>query len=307
VLAGLPLAALRRRLMVRRSMPVMGTMAELTVVHHDTPLAERAIDAAFDVLRRVERQMTRFSDGSDIGRANLAAGREGVAVAPATATVLARALEWASASDGRFDPALGSVIELWDVADRHQPPPAGAVQPLAGRQFWRHVDLARGPRSTTVRFTDPGVRLDLGGIAKGHGVDLAVRALREAGVTDAIVNVGGDLYALGEAPDGGPWSVGIRSPHQADVMAATLKISDRAVATSGDYAQYFTWHGHRYHHLMDPTTAVPRGGPLHSVTVQADRCIDADAAATATFGLPRGEAERLVRSLVPRAEVLPLA
>lgn len=302
-LAALPLVELRRQLMVRRTLPVMGTLADVTVLHHDTARAERAIDAAFDVLRRVEWQMTRFSATSDVGRANLAADRDGVAIGPETGLVLRRALAWASATDGRFDPALGSVTELWDVANRHQPPSEVAVHRLAGQRFWRHVDLD----DRRVRFTERWVRLDLGGIAKGHGVDLAVRELRRLGVGRAIVNVGGDLYAMGEAPDGGPWSVGVRSPHDADAVATTLRITDRAVATSGDYARFFTWRGHRYHHLMDPTTAEPRTGPLHSVTVQADHCIDADAAATAVFGLPRPAAERVARTLVPRAEVLPLA
>ncbi len=307
VLAALPLAITRRRLVVRRSVPLMGTMAELTVVDRDTRRAEAAIDAAIAELRRVERQMTRFSAGSDVGRANAGAARDGIPIAPETAGVLERALSWASATDGRFDPALGSVIELWDVANRHEPPPATAVRPLAGRGFWHHVDLSHAGRTAAVRFTDPRVRLDLGGIAKGHGVDRAVAALRDHGVTQAIVNVGGDLHALGHAPDGDPWAVGVRSPDDERVLATTLHIADRAVATSGDYAQYFTWHGRRYHHLMDPATAVPRSGPLHSVTVQADHCIDADAAATAVFGLGGATAERLVRRLVPGAEVLPLA
>ncbi len=303
VVASLPLALRRHQVVARRSMPVMGTIADLTVVHHDERAAQDALDAAMDALRRVEWSMTRFRTTSDIGRANAAAARDGVPISAATASVIATALRWAEATDGRFDPGIGSVVELWDVAHHHAPPAEALVRPLAGRGFWRHVDVAPTSRGNMVRFTERDVRLDLGGIAKGYGVDVAVQRLRDRGVAHAIVNVGGDLYALGHAPDGEPWRVGIRSPHTEETVALTLEVSDQAVATSGDYAQFFDWQGRRFHHLMDPATAVPRTGPWHSVTVQTDRCIDADAAATASFGMDQLAAEQMVRHLARSAQV----
>lgn len=296
VMAALPLAA-RRPQVVRRTVPVMGTFADFTVVHRDQRRSAAAIDAAVDELLRVERTMSRFRADSDIGRANAEAARDGVAIGDPTAAVLESALGWAQRTEGRFDPALGSVVELWSVTERHAPPAAAATRPLAGRGFWRAVDLDRRPGVATVRFTDRDVRLDLGGIAKGHAVDRAAAALRARGIRDAIINVGGDLMALGTAPDGDPWTVGIRSPRDPDALVGTLRVTDRAVATSGDYAQGYVWRGRRYHHLMDPGTASPRRAALHSVTVAADRCIDADAAATAVFGLTGAAAAALVRDV----------
>jgi FAD:protein FMN transferase len=307
VVATLPTALRRHQAVARRGVPMMGTMADLTVVHRDERVAQQALDAALDALRRVEWSMTRFQSASDIGRANALAAQDGVPISADTTAVLIAALRWAEASNGRFDPALGSVVELWDVANHHAPPPSGRIQPLAGRGFWHHVDVTTTATGGVVRFTDRDVRLDLGGIAKGHGVDVAVQTLRDHGVMHAIVNVGGDLYALGNSPAGEPWRVGIRSPHDPDAISATLAVTDQAVATSGDYAQFFDWKGQRFHHLMDPTTAVPRLGPRHSVTVQADHCIDADAAATATFGLDRPAAEQMIRRLTRSATVLPLS
>lgn len=307
VVASLPLAISRRTVVARRSVPMMGTIAELTVVHRDERVAQESIDAAIDALRRTEWTMTRFSAASDIGRANAGAAREGVPISSETGRVLMRALQWAEASEGRFDPAIGSVVELWDVANRHEPPPSATVRPLASRGFWRKIDLSSHGGELAVRFEDRDVRLDLGGIAKGYGVDRAVRALRERGVEHAIVNVGGDLYALGDAPDGDRWRVGIRSPHDARLVATTLHVSDQAVATSGDYAQFFRWRGRRYHHLMDPETAGPRVGTVASVTVQADACIDADAAATAAFGLDDDAARRVVHRIAHTARVITMA
>lgn len=306
VTLSLPLALRRRTMLIRRTLPLMGTLAEVQVAHHDMRLAEDAIDAALAELLWVERTMTRFRPDSDIGRANLGAAREAVTVTPATAAVIAAALRWAEATDGRFDPALGAASELWDVLNRTSPPAEAPVRHLAARGFWRKVDVDRFRGTPVVRFHDPELRLDLGAIAKGYAIDRATAALRARGIHDAIVTVGGDLFASGRAPGGGPWHVGIRSPHDRAALAATLEVSDRAVATSGDYERYFQWHGVRYHHLIDPETAAPRRTSVHSTTVLADRCIDADAAATTVFGMPQEDAVRIVRRSAAGAEVISL-
>jgi len=302
----LPLALRRRIAVTKRTIPVMGTIAEIQVAHRDVRVAERAIAAAIAELQWVDRTMTRFTTTSDIGRANLVAAREAVTIRPETALVVRRALDWASASDGRFDPAIGEVSELWDVLHRHEPPPAAQVTRLAGRGFWRKVDISAFHGAPAVRFDDRDVHLDLGAIAKGYGIDRAVDALRARRIAHAIVTVGGDLYALGGSPEGEPWKVGIRDPHDLAALSATLDVADRAVTTSGDYERFFRWRGVRYDHLMDPATAAPRRTPVHSLTVIGDRAIDADAASTSGFGLSREAATALARRMIPGAEAIPL-
>jgi thiamine biosynthesis lipoprotein len=306
VALSLPLALRRHVALVKRSVPLMGTIAEIQVAHKDERFAEDAIDAAIAELLWVERTMTRFRSDSDIGRANIGSGRDGVLVSPETAVVIAAALHASSVSDGRFDPAVGAASELWDVLNRHEPPEHDRVQRLAARGFWRKVDLSTHAGSSAVRFDDRDLHLDLGAIAKGYGVDRATGVLRARGVKHAIVTVGGDLFALGKSPEGEPWTVGIRSPHDRHALAATLRVSDRAVATSGDYERFFRWRGMRYHHLIDPATAAPRLTPFHSATVLASRCMDADAASTSVFGLPHDAALVIARRLDPSAEVIPL-
>ena len=307
VALSLPAAILRRHVsLVKRRLPLMGTIAEVQVAHRDERFAEDAIDAAIAELNDVERTMSRFIPASDIGRANLGASRDGVRIAAETGVVIAAALKASSASDGRFDPAVGEVSELWDVLNRHEPPAINRIQRLAARGFWHKVDLTERSGSAVVRFNDPDLHLDLGAIAKGYGIDRATSALRRRGVEHAIVTVGGDLFALGNSPDGEKWTVGIRSPHDRNALATTLRVSDRAVATSRDYERFFRWRGHRYHHLMDPETAAPRNTGFHSATVLADHCIDADAASTSVFGLPRDAAIRIARRIDPSADVIPL-
>lgn len=297
----------RQRQVVRRSVPVMGTVAEIAVVLRDERKAHRAIDAAVDELREVERRMTRFQAGSDIGRANLAAFGSAVAISPATAAVVSEALRWACAAGSRFDPCIGRATELWDVVRRDAPPQPGAVRRLAGRDLYRGLELGRTAAGDVLVFHDADIAVDLGGIAKGYGVDRAVQALRSWGVTDALVNVGGDLYALGSSAEGDPWRIGIRSPSEPARIAGTLRLRDRAVATSGDYEQYFEHGGRRYHHLLDPTTAAPRVAGTHSLTVAADTCMSADAAATAVFGLAPAEARSVIARVARDAEIVNLA
>jgi thiamine biosynthesis lipoprotein len=305
VVGSLPLAVTRRReRTIRRTLPVMGTIADFAVVHADPRYGHAAIDAAMAELQRVERTMTRFAATSDVGRANLAAARGPVAVSPETAHVVARALAWAEASDGSFDPAIGGAVELWDVNHRHAPPPERDVRPLAGRRLFAHVEVGRDGGDSLLRYHDADVRLDLGAIGKGFAVDRAVAVLREWGIAAAIVNVGGDLYALGAAPDGEAWRIGIRDPGDAGATLGTVLLEDAAIATSGTYAQFFRSGGHLYHHLLDPATAAPRETPVRSLTVQAARCIDADAAATALYGMTTAGAERVLARVAPDARVV---
>jgi thiamine biosynthesis lipoprotein len=304
VVAAVPLAG-RRAARVRRSVPAMGAVADLAVVHRDERYAHAAMDAAVREIRRVEARMTRFRPDSDVGRANRFAAADGVPVSAETALVLAAALRWAEATDGGFDPALARVVDLWDVKHRHAPPPAAEVRRMAGRRLYRALDLDAGA-APRVRFGDRDVQLDLGGIAAGYGVDRAVAVLREWGVRDGYVNLGGDIYALGVSEDGEPWRVGVRSPVDPDALVGSVALSDRAVATSGDYEQFFDWGGRRYHHILDPATGEPRRSRLHTVTVAADTCMAVDAATTACFGLAHDEARRLLARAAPGAELVHL-
>ncbi|HSQ28343.1 MAG TPA: FAD:protein FMN transferase [Gemmatimonadaceae bacterium] len=303
VVAAIPLAKRRPVGVVRRSAPVMGTIAQFAVVHRDPHRAHAAIDAAIAELLWVERTMTRFTDTSDIGRANLSAAHEGVAVTPETAHVTRDALRWAAALDGRYDPAIGAVCKLWDVKHRHEPPPAERVAELAGRSFHKSVEVGASRGQPVLRYHDDAARLDLGSIAKGYGVDRAVAALRQSGIEQAVVVAGGDLYALGLAPGGEPWSIGIQSPMDERAIVGTLELSDRAVATSGTYRQFFRYRGHKYHHIMDPATAQPRETAMQSLTVIADSVMHADASTTALFGMSEPEIESALARNLPGARL----
>jgi len=304
VVGTIPFAARSRKRLVRRTLPMMGTFGDVAVVHKDERYAQGAIDAAFQELTRVEALLTRFRFDSEIGQANLAAFSAPQAVSAETSGVLASALRWADASSGAFDPCLARAVELWDVGNRTQPPASSEAHRFAQRGLFKALELGRSAGSDVVVFHEEDMGIDLGGIGKGYGVDRAVEALRSWGIENALVNVGGDLYALGGSEDGDPWTVGVRSPDNPDGLIATLEMTDRAVATSGDYHQFFEHGGKRYHHLLDPATGAPSKVRARSVTVAAESCLDADAGATTVFVTSVDSASEVFPRVAPGAEVV---
>lgn len=301
--AGLAGLRTRDRRVVRRQVPVMGTIAEITVIARNERHAHGAITAAVDALHHVQRTMSRFDPASDIGRANRGAHRAPVLITPATAHVVRAALDWADASGGAFDPAVGRIVELWDVTQRTTPPGPETVRRLARAGLHRYVELTRRGGHNALVHHDADVAIDLGGIAKGYAVDRAVVALRDWGITDGLVNVGGDLYALGAPLEHDAWRVGIRAADGSGI-AETFPLSDAAAATSGDYARFFEHEGARYHHIIDTATAAPRVAVAHSVTTVAGDCLTADAAATTVFGMDAAHAMQVLARIAPDARIV---
>ncbi|MGD2123713.1 MAG: FAD:protein FMN transferase [Gemmatimonadota bacterium] len=304
VVGSIPLAARGRKRLVRRTLPIMGTFGEVAVVHRDERYAQGAIDAAFQEMRRVESALTRFRPDSEIGRANRWAFSTPQDISAETSGVLKAALRWSHGTDGAFDPCLGRAVDLWDFQNRTQPPEARSVESFARRGLYQALELGKSQGRDVVIFHEEDMEVDLGGIGKGYGVDRAVGVLRSWGIQDGLVNLGGDLYALGVSEDGDPWTVGVRSPDDPHGLATTLTMSDRGVATSGDYHQFFEYGGRRYHHLLDPRTGAPSQVPVRSVTVAAESCMDADAGATTTFVAGEASVRTLFSRIAPGSEVI---
>jgi thiamine biosynthesis lipoprotein len=203
--------------------------------------------------------------------------------------VLELSLRFAEASGGHFDPTVGPLVDVWGFRPDSEPavPSPQALQTALDKVGWRdlHVDRASG----TAELLRPGMAVDLGGIAKGYAVDLAVKALRDSGVSSAILDVGGEIYTLGLRPDGKQWLVGIQHPRTSDELIGSLPLSDAGVATSGDYQRDFESGGRRYHHLLDPFTGYPAEGML-SISIVSVSGAEGDAASTASFVLGPDEA-----------------
>jgi thiamine biosynthesis lipoprotein len=298
----------RDKELVRQSRLLMGTIADIRVLHDDKPSAEVAVRAAFEEIARLQRLLSRYEETSDIGRSNRLAFQRDVSVSPETVEVLQRGLTWAERTTGRFDPAIGSISKVWDVRNRKELPATESYASLANQQFFRQVELRTTTNGGTVRFHDERVQLDLGGIGKGYAADQAAAVLRAHGISQALINLGGDLVAVGSKAEGQAWRIGLKDPNDPSKMARVLELSDEALATSGNYEQFFRGADQQiYHHLMDPTLARPARTKFHSFTVFAPTGCDADALATGLFGVDETTSKSLVSATSAQIKLLHLS
>lgn len=231
----------------------------------------------------VVAQMSTWEADSDISRFNRAAPGSWQPLPPEFFAVLACAMETARDSDGAYDPTIGALVEAWGFgpAQGGGVPDASELTSAQAGLGWRRVSL----RPQDMSALQPGgVRLDLSAIAKGYGVDLVARHLRDAGIAAALIEVGGELYGYGRKPDGGQWQVLAEAAPDAEPdeeAICVIALDSVAVATSGDHWHAFEQDGTRYSHTLDPRTGRPVETAAAAVTVIAEDAMRADAWATA--------------------------
>jgi thiamine biosynthesis lipoprotein len=206
--------------------------------------------------------------------------------------LIVRAGEFTELSGGAFDITYASVGHLYDYRLGVAPSDAQIEQARAAIGH-RHLLLDRKARS--LRFARPGMRIDLGGFAKGHAVDRGAAILAARGITNAIVTAGGDSRVLGDRR-GRPWSIAIRDPRRAGDVVAVLPLEDTAISTSGDYERFFEKDGVRCHHLIDPATGKSPSS-VHSVTILAADGLTTEGLSKSVFVLGVAKGMRLVESL----------
>lgn len=254
--------------------------------------SEETAREALELCRAYELVFSRTDADSELCRLN---SRETDMVSRELADVISLGLDYGRLTGGAFDITMGSVTQLWDFhAEEPVLPDEGDIAEALSHVGWEKVRV----EGTRVLFDDPETMLDLGGIAKGYIADRLADYLREAGVTSAIIDLGGNLYCLGQRPDGQDFRAGIRHPEGAQNQSiGVLPIHDRSVVTSGRYERCFTLDGTSYHHILSPVTGWPAETGLASVTIVSDLGVDGDALSTACFVLGREAGMALVESL----------
>lgn len=238
--------------------------------------ARLAVQAALD---EVVAQMSTWEAGSDISLFNQA-GAGWRELPDAFFHVLRHAMALAEDSDGAYDPTVGPLVNAWGFGPHQrafEPPSPAAVEAARRRCGWRRVALDAGRQAA---LQPGGVYLDLSSIAKGYGVDRAAMALDALGITQYLVEVGGELRARGKRPDGQPWRVAVEVPDASDAHALALPLEDRSIATSGDCRRHAGSGEARYAHTIDPRTGQPVRNNVASVSVLHPVCMQADALAT---------------------------
>ncbi len=196
-----------------------------------------------------------------------------------TARIISTALEICEATDGAFNPCMGSLIELWDIkSENPRVPTDSEISSLLGT-----VDSSLVKVSGSTVTIPEGMKIDLGGIAKGCSAEKVIGLLRARGVSDALVGFGGSIACIGSPSDGETWSVGIRNPFDTGSVVGTLKVTDCIISVSGSYERYFEKDGKRYHHILDPKTGKPSESDIESVAVISKSGAVSDALSTALF------------------------
>ncbi len=261
-----------------REEAIMGTRIAIELWHEDPAAAATAIDAVIAEMHRIDELMSVYKPESQLSRVNRDAAKAPVKVDPELSRLIARALEFSEMSGGAFDITYASVGYLYDYRDRRHPTEA-QIEAALPAVNWRHVVV--DPAASTVSFLKPGVRIDLGGIAKGHAVDTSIAILRARGIRNATVTAGGDSRMLGDR-HGRPWFVGIRHPDDRNRLIARIPLEDSAISTSGDYERFFDEDGVRYHHIIDPKTGKSPHG-VRSVTVIAPTSTEAEGLTKSVF------------------------
>ena len=277
---------------------LLGTVVTITVHGHAD--ANAAIAAAFDRTRQIQAKMSANEadyDETELIRVNRNAGIQPVEVSEDTFHVVTEAIRFAEMTDGAFDPTVLPLFRLWGM-DSPSPavPDEQEIDEVLELIGYESVQIDRERR--TVYLPEPGMALDLGGIAKGYAVNESARVMREMGVNHAILDYGGDIVTIGTRPDGSPWRIGIQHPAgRRGQFLGVLASVNESVVSSGDYERFFIENGVRYHHIFDPDTGMPSDAGLTSVTVVGADATTTDALSTAIFVMGAERGLELVASL----------
>ncbi len=272
--------------------PMMGTEVSIHLWSDDTQAGRQALDDVFAEAARIDRLMSTYKGDSEISTINRLAAAGPVMVGEELFQLLRRSLDISVLTLGAFDITYDSVGQHYDFRSR-QRPDSDTVEAERENIDYRLVRLDNAAGS--VAFLKEGVRINLGGIAKGYVVERGVDILRHRGIENAIVTAGGDSRLLGDRR-GRPWMVGIRDPRKDGEVAISVPLADEAISTSGDYERYFDEDGVRYHHIIKPSTGTPASG-VHSATVFGPDAVITDALSTSVFVLGVDEGLRLIGTL----------
>ena len=285
----------------------MGTTYTVVAIEGTTPVTEADVAAAIEgALSVVNKSMSNWQADSEISRFNAAQNSAPVSVSPELAEVMSAAEAVHIASEGTFDTTMGPLIELWGFgAPGEQSLPSDAD--IAAAQARSGHANTLGLSENTLQKQQDDAQVYLAAIGKGYGADLIGRALESLGITDYMVEIGGDLYASGRNPSGTPWQIGIEAPNALDrSVLEVVGVSNVGLASSGDYRNYFEKNGQRYSHVIDPTTGRPITHRTASATVIAENAMLADAWATAMLilghdrGLEIAEEQNLAVMFIDR-------
>ncbi|MCZ8088977.1 FAD:protein FMN transferase [Flavobacterium sp.] len=263
----------------KKTTRLMGNQFEFTVITASENEAKKLFEVAITEIQRIEKLLTTFSNDSITAKINEMAGIQAVEVDEEVFQLIKRAQFISKITQGAFDISYGSLDKkFWnfDLQMTSLPNPNEAKKSVA---LINYENIILDESNQTVFLKNKGMRIGFGGIGKGYAAEMAKKKLIEANVESGIVNASGDLTAWGFQENGEPWTIGIADPNQKNAIFSAFKITNRAVATSGNYEKFVIINNKKYSHTIDPKTGYPVSG-IKSVTILAENAEIADALAT---------------------------
>ncbi len=265
---------------ITKSFYALGTINTLTIYENKS---ENILDEAIERVTAIENKMSAFKEDSDIARVNQNAGFSEQPVSAETLFVVKKAVEAANQVPYSADITIRPLVNLWNTyLQKSQIPPLSDInQTLSLVNF---KDIKINEKNQTIGLTREHQSIDLGSIAKGYAADEVKMLFTKHRVKNALINLGGNILVMGNAPDGSPWKVGIQNPDKEQgTYMGTIALNNKTVVTSGGYERFSVVEGKPYHHLLDPNTGYPSQSGIKSATIIAKHSIEADAFTTALF------------------------
>lgn len=260
----------------------MGTNFTIVTYGSNAEYLEEVTEQAFGEIDRLDHQMSTYRPESELSLINRQAYRQRVVVEPRLFNLLERSLRFSEETGGAFDMTVGPLMKAWGFfRGRGRLPQSSELARVLRRVGYRHVKLDAARR--TIHFDEPGIEIDLGGIAKGYAVDEVVKILKSEGIHQALVSSGtSSVYALGSPPGQKGWKISVRNPLHLKQAACVLRLQNVSLSVSGDYEKFFKLGGKTYAHIMDPHTGMPVENMLSTVVISPS-ATDSDALSTAFF------------------------
>lgn len=264
-----------------RNESLIHTAVQLQVYHAGQ---EEIIDQAIDYIKKMEDLWTTNLEGSDIYKINEMAGIEPVQVAPDTFELIEKALNYSEVTQGKFDITIGVVNDLWRIGQTDaRVPSQEEIEKALPLIDYKKVVLDKDKQ--TVYLQEKGMKIEVGGISKGYIGSGIAKMFAEAGITTAIINLGGNVIVMGTSPSNEEgWNVGVQDPDQVrGTVVGTQRMTNYTIITSGIYERYLEVDGVKYHHILDPKTGYPLENDISGVTVFSPNSVDGDALSTSLF------------------------
>ncbi|WP_367179370.1 FAD:protein FMN transferase [Clostridium sp.] len=279
---------------VEKETYMMGTIMNFKIYGKN---AQVATALALKRISNIESKMSVNVKTSEISKLNSKAGKSGQKLSSDTYYVIEKSIEYSKLTGGALDATIEPIVSLWGIGtDKERLPSKNEIN--GKLKLVNYKDIALDKKNSTVKLNGINQAMDLGAIAKGYTADEVKKVLLNNKINSALINLGGNVYAIGTNPDGDDWNIGIQNPLSTrGEYLGTISVTDKSIVTSGNYERFFIKDGIRYHHIFDPKTGYPAEEGLISTTIVSDKSIDGDALSTSTYILGLDKGIKLVESI----------